>query len=114
MKKVITLIISVIPMILMMLTFIFMFVFACVTSNPMTTFDMIMANIMILFAFFMGVFIWGDMIFFMVLACKNPSLHAAYKAMWCALFYCLNIWAFHVYWFLYIRTENRLVKDASE
>lgn len=87
MKKVITLIISVIPMILMMLTFIFIFVFACVTSNPMTTFDIIMANSLILFELFMGVFIWGDMIFFMVLACKNPSLHAAYKAMWCALFY---------------------------
>lgn len=53
-------------------------------------------------------------LYFMVLACKNPTLHAAYKGMWCALFYCLNVWAFPVYWFLYIRTENRLVKDASE
>lgn len=65
----------------------------------------ILTILMLLTAFLSVVAVYGVMIWLMIKTFKNSNLTTGVKVVWCIVLYALNLFAFPVYWFVYIRNE---------
>lgn len=49
--------------------------------------------------------VWINIIWFIILACKKQTWTSGKKALWCVLVYCLNVFVFPVFWWIYTKSE---------
>ncbi len=105
MKKILSCLLSFLPGILLLVSFITVFFFTLFGNDPMTTFETLLALLMVGLAFLAVILTYGVMIYYIVKACKNPQLSGGMKALWVALLYCLNVFVFPVFWFMYLKNE---------
>lgn len=107
MKKVLTCILSIIPMIATVIMGLAMAVLGIASEEGLlygSTED-VAVLLMLVFMILYLIAMFGIMIYFIVISCKNPMLPTGMKVLWCFLHYQFNVFAFPVYWFLYIRKE---------
>jgi len=107
MKKVLTCILSIIPLIATVIMTMAM-VFLGIASEEGLLYgssEDIAVLLLFLFMILYLIAMFGIMIYFIVISCKNPMLSTGMKVLWCFLHYQFNVFAFPVYWFLYIRKE---------
>lgn len=103
-------IIAFVPGISFVLTFVFMIIgsigmaFAETSGNEAAM--LILSVVMILAvicSFVAAIMAWVGIIWFIILACKNPTFDTTQKVLWCIGLYCLNVFIFPVYWAKYLR-----------
>lgn len=92
------------PIIFFAISLVLVFVFAMMygAEETLSGSEMIFPIIMILFAFGAVILVYGAMIVFIIMACKNPGLSTGWKIGWACIFYFCNVFAFPVYWFRHI------------
>ncbi len=106
MKKVLSCMLSFLPLGMIVLTMVVFFLsYFIIGEGTMTTGETIFMLGLILFELIAVVLTFALMIWYMIKACKNPEFSTGIKVLWCVILYCFNIIAFPVYWFLYIRKE---------
>lgn len=105
MKKAMSCLLSFLPGITLLISFISVFAITIMGADTMSTGETVLALLMVLIAFVAVILTYGVMIFYIVKACKNPALSGGMKALWIALLYCLNVFVFPVFWFMYIKNE---------
>lgn len=107
MKKVITCILSFIPLVFTVLMTIAMVSFGIALDQGAfygTMEDVVVIGLFIFIILYL-IAVFGIMIYFIVITCKNPNLSTGMKVLWCFLHYQFNAFAFPVYWFIYILRE---------
>lgn len=107
MKKVITCILSIIPLIGTILMAIAMVAFGIASEEGMLygSAEDVMIIGLLLISIFYVIAMFGIMIYFIVITYKNPNLPTGMKIMWCFFHYQFNAFSFPVYWFIYILRE---------
>ena len=106
MKKILSCLLSFLPGILLLITFITASFFTFLGNSPMTTLETLLALLMVGLAFLAVILTYGVMIYYIVKVCKNPQLSGGMKALWVALLYCLNVFVFPVFWFMYLKNAG--------
>lgn len=107
MKKVISCILSFVPLVGTGFMTIAMVAFGIAHQEGMLygrTEDMVMLTLFIITLVFV-LCMYGFIIYYIVKTCKNSLLSAGMKIFWCFMHYQFNALAFPVYWFMYIRHE---------
>lgn len=106
MKKVLSCILSILPIVMIAITFIVALVFLMIVGEGTLTTGQTIFMIC-LFAFeLIGIALtFFMMVWYMIKTCRNPEFSTGMKVLWCALLYCVNLIAFPIYWFLYVRKE---------
>lgn len=111
MKKVLTCIMSLLPLltygmtIVMMIPLCFMAEYIDMSSNDMMG-KLILAALFVHLAWMIAI-MYFVMIRDIVTVCKNNEVKTETMAIWCVLLYFLNMWAFPVFWFMFDRKNNR-------
>ena len=106
MKKVVSCILSFLPLVMIFLTMVVFFLsYFIVGEGTMTAGETIFMLGLVLFTLIGVVLTFVMMVWYMIKACKNPEFSTGIKVLWCVLLYCFNLVAFPVYWILYIRKE---------
>lgn len=106
MNKVLSCVLSFLPLVLFILSMVGLIVFAIVAGEgTMSVGGTIALIALFIFELITVVLTFGIMIWYMIKACKNPELSTGMKVLWCALLYCFNMIAFPVFWFMYIKNE---------
>ncbi len=106
MKKVLSCILSFLPLLLIAFVIIAYIVAVLVIGEGIMTTPEIIAMICLLAVAVVAVILtFVLMIWYMIKACKNPDLSTGMKVLWCALLYCFNLLIYPVFWFMYIRKE---------
>ena len=106
MKKGLSGVLSFLPLVIIVLTFVVLLVMLFIFGEGiMSTGEMIFAFGLILFELIGVILTYVVMIMYMIKTCKSPEFTTGMKILWCVLLYCFNIFVFPVYWFMYLRTE---------
>lgn len=105
MKKILSCMLSFLPGILLLVSFITAFLFTIFGNDPLSTFETVLAFLMMGLAILAVILTYGVMIYYIVKACKNPQLSGGMKALWVVLLYCFNVFVFPVFWFMYLKNE---------
>ncbi len=106
MKKALSCILSFLPLVMIVTTFIVLL--ACMIifgEGTMSTGETILAMGLIIFELIGVALTFFMIVWYMIKTCKKPEFSIGMKILWCALLYCFNMIAFPVYWFLYVRKE---------
>ncbi len=107
MKKVLTCILSFVPLISTVLMGVTLAIFGIASEEGMlygSAEDAMIIGLLVIMLFYV-IAMFGIMIYFIVITCKNPNLSTGMKILWCFLHYQFNALAFPVYWFIYILRE---------
>lgn len=106
MKKVLSCILSFLPLVMMALTFLVFFIAILIFGEgTMSSGESVLMIGLILFELIGVALTYVIMIWYMIKTCKNPGFTTGTKVLWCLLLYFFNLFVFPVYWFLYIRKE---------
>ena len=106
MKKVLSCILSFLPLVLIAFVIIAYIVAAMVIGEGiMTTPEIIAVICLLLIAVVAVLLTFVLMIIYIVKACKNPALSTGMKVLWVFVLYSFNVLVFPVFWFIYIRKE---------
>lgn len=106
MKKVLSCILSFMPLLLIAFVVIaFMVASIFIGEGNMSTPENIAMICLMLVAVVAVILTFVLMIVYIVKAFKNPDLSTGMKVLWCALLYFFNLLIYPVFWFMYIRKE---------
>ncbi len=106
MKKGLSCVLSFLPLIIIVLTFVVLFgALMIFGEGAMSTGQTIFMIGLILFELIGVILTYVVMIMYMIKTCKNPEFTTGMKILWCVLLYCFNIFIFPVYWFMFLRKE---------
>lgn len=108
MKKVLSFILCCLPLILFLVGVIF-FIITTVSVEVGLIYESVADGWMLLccLIIFMAVIaVYGVMAWLMVKACKRKDFDSGKKVIWIVCLYMLNMFAYPVYWFKYIRKED--------
>lgn len=107
MKKVLSFILCILPLILFFVICIPLFQYSITGKTEF--FSQVPDEIFPILLFWLSVLVviavYGVMIWLIVKTVKRQEMSTAVKAVWCLCLYWFNIFAFPVYWFVYIRKE---------
>ena len=106
MKKALSCMLSFLPLVLIALSLILLLIFGIIfgegTLTVIQTIFMFFLVAMELIGVLLGLTL---IVVYIIKACKNPNISTGMKVAWCFIIYSFNIFAFPIYWFLYIRKE---------
>lgn len=105
MKKVLSCILSFLPLITLFGAVLGIFVFMLFTTDPMSDVEIFFAILMVAGAFVAVFLTYFVMIWYIVKICKRKDIQIAVKVIWCICLYYFNVFSFPVFWFMYIRNE---------
>ncbi len=106
MKKGLSCILSFLPLVMIVLTFVVLFAMLMIFGEgTMTTGQTILMIGLLIFELIGVILTFVMMIWYMIKTYKNPEFTTGMKILWFALLYCFNLFAFPVYWFMYVRKE---------
>lgn len=106
MKKGLSCILSFLPLVMIVLTFVVLFAMLIIFGEgTMTTGQTILMIGLLIFELIGVILTFVVMIWYMIKTYKNPEFTTGMKILWFALLYCFNLFVFPVYWFMYVRKE---------
>ncbi len=105
MKKTLTCIAAFTPIVGVVLGFVLMIIGMFLTETPSESMGLVLSIAAFVMVLIGVIMCWVDIIWFIILAVKNPQLESTMKLVWGILLYMFNIFVFPVYWFMYIRKE---------
>ena len=107
MKKVMSCIMSFLPLVSMIIVIAILVTFGISIDNNIylgSAERTVVIGLTIIMLLYIG-FMTGVIIYYIVKACRNSQLSTGMKVFWCFMFYQFNVFVFPVYWFMYIRKE---------
>lgn len=105
MKKVLSCIMSIVPMIFVFAGTMIISIASFVGNNVDIDTGLVMMIIGFVLMVLYLLLCWVDIAWFMYMMVKNPKIDSQMKIIWGILLVVLNIYTFPVYWFIYIRKE---------
>lgn len=106
MKKGLSCILSFLPLVMIVLTFVVLFAMLIIFGEgTMTTGQTILMIGLLIFELIGVILTFVVMIWYMIKTYKNPEFTTGMKILWFVLLYCFNLFVFPVYWFMYVRKE---------